>query len=136
MRSTDTNPALAPKQGRKKTEVAKHQRLGRSGEAMAAHYLRKSGYRLCVRNYRCPYGEIDLVARNREDVVFVEVKTRREPQFHPSLSITPRKQQRLRNAGQYYWETENNELLQPRFDVITISLHGGEAHLEHFPDAF
>jgi len=114
--------------------------LGRRGEAVAARYLERRGYVIRTRNYRCPHGEIDLIAVADGYLVFVEVKTRATGQgLHPSLSVTRRKQERLRQLGLYYLaqhEEEHATPLQPRFDVIAVLLDGEAEHVEHIVNAF
>ena len=75
------------------------------------------------RNFRCAHGEIDLVASAGEYVVFVEVKTRsRGTAYHPTLAVTEAKKQRLRTLGQFYCDHHLAQALQPRFDVIAVTL--------------
>jgi putative endonuclease len=77
--------------------------VGRLGEDLAARYLQKQGYTILERNYRCQGGEIDLVAKNGDFLVFVEVRLRRSPRFGtPEESITPWKKARLLLAAQSY----------------------------------
>jgi len=89
------------------------------------------------RNYRCPHGEIDLIAVEGEYLVFVEVKTRGEGQpLHPALSVTPRKRARVRRCGEHYWARHPELALQPRFDVISVFVEDGEERIEHIVNAF
>jgi len=77
--------------------------VGQSGEAVAATFLRKQGYRLLQRNYRCTLGEIDLIVQDGEELVFVEVRTKQRPcLFRPEESIDRRKALRLVKLGEYY----------------------------------
>jgi putative endonuclease len=115
--------------------------VGRDGESVAARYLEGRGYRIRERNFRCPHGEIDLIASTEEYLVFVEVKTRAvETPYHPTLAITEEKKQRVRRLGEYYRGQHPGEPLQPRFDVVAVTLRqrSGEAdaRVEHFINAF
>lgn len=90
---------------------------------MAGDFLLASGYRILVRKYRCPLGEIDLVAMDGGSLVFVEVKTRRGATFgHPSESVNARKRQRLYRVARYYLSQTRREEAPCRFDVVSIRL--------------
>lgn len=94
--------------------------VGAWGEACAAEYLRKKGYEILASSYRSRYGEIDLIARRKEFLVFVEVKLRKSDSFAQAREfVSFAKQERLRKtASMYLMEVEDD--LQPRFDVIEI----------------
>ena len=114
--------------------------LGRWGEALAAEYLRKKRYRIVCANYVCRFGEIDIIAENREYIVFVEVKLRKSAAFAMAREFVDlRKQQRLEKTAALYlaeYETEK----QPRFDVIEIYAPDGmqtaKPSISHLEDAF
>lgn len=77
--------------------------LGRQGEEAAAHYLEKNSYQVLCRNYSCRLGEIDIVARERETIVFVEVRSRSSDDYGlPQESVTSRKKMKLRQLAWYY----------------------------------
>ncbi len=103
---------------------------------MAADFLTRQGYTILARNVRTPVGEIDLVARQGRDLVFIEVKLRRSLSFgQPAEAVTSRKQARIRRAAQYYL------LRQPsaanvRFDVIAITLTDDSPRIELIRAAF
>jgi len=102
------------------------QTLGRWGEALAAETLAGRGYALLARNARTPYGELDLVMRQGGATVFVEVKTRASRAFGlPEESITPRKQEHLRNAAQHYLQSHPELGGDWRVDVIAIRRQPG-----------
>lgn len=112
--------------------------LGRAGEKEAARYLRRRGYRIVTRNYRCPLGEIDLVALDGRMIVFVEVKTRSDRDHaDPQDAVNLAKQQRLVRAGAFFLRQTRSADRHYRFDVIAItrSPEGGMS-IEHFPNAF
>ena len=100
-----------------------NRRLGVQGETLAADYLEREGYLIEQRGYRCPAGEIDLVARRGPVYVFVEVKTRRSRRYGlPEESITPRKQAHLIAAAQTYLHDHGAEPAPWRIDVVAVEL--------------
>jgi putative endonuclease len=112
--------------------------LGKWGEEQAAAFLRKQGLKILARNYRTPVGEIDIVARNRNELVFVEVKTRRGAEFGlPQEAVGMRKQQQIVRTAQWYLQREKVGKLQPRFDVVAILCQSDKvAKIQHLPNAF
>jgi putative endonuclease len=97
------------------------QRYGEAGEALAAHLLRRRGYRILEANYRTPLGEIDIVARERDTIVFVEVKARRSLHFgHPKTAVTAQKQRKLSMLALYYLKATGQSGAKARFDVVAI----------------
>ncbi len=113
--------------------------LGAFGEEKATRYLRRKGYRIMERNFRCRQGEIDIIARRREILAFVEVKLRRDDRFAEAREfVTRAKQGRILAAAQLYLAHMQEEL-QPRFDVIEIYAPQGEhgpIRIEHLENAF
>lgn len=113
---------------------------GAWGEALAAEYLRGKRYQILAAGYRCRFGEIDLIARNRKFLVFVEVKLRKSADFAKAMEyVDRRKQDRLRTTAAFYL-SENPTNLQPRFDVIEIYAPAGtntpRPEIHHMEDAF
>lgn len=93
---------------------------GAWAEALAAEYLRKKKYVLVAANYRCKFGEVDLIVRNRKFLVFVEVKQRKNAAFAQAREYVDRKKRdRIRITAAVYLE-HHPTALQPRFDVIEI----------------
>lgn len=114
------------------------QRLGRWGESVAARYLEAQGYQIVGRNWRCTRGEIDLVARTGETLVFVEVKTRRgRAMGTPEEGVTAQKAQRLLLLGQHYLYAHNLDDVDWRIDVVAVELdtRGKLLRCEHIPNA-
>ena len=114
--------------------------LGSWGELQAAEYLRKKHYRLLASGYRCRFGEIDLIATNRNYSVFVEVKTRKTDHFASAKEFVDfQKRNRLRTTAEMYL-AENSTHLQPRFDVIEVYAPQGTdtvaPQIIHLEDAF
>jgi putative endonuclease len=111
--------------------------VGKAGEEAAVLYLRQHGYRILERNYRCRFGEIDLIARDGSMLAFVEVKTRRSQKYGPAAAaVTLQKQRHLIKASQAYLiqRKKANELC--RFDVVTVELDAQQPHIELIKDAF
>jgi putative endonuclease len=92
--------------------------LGEQGEREAARWLRRQGLRILVRGYRTPRGEIDLIARDGDTVVFIEVKTRREGE--PAEAVTPEKQRRLALAARQFLKRHRLLEGRSRFDVVAL----------------
>ncbi len=112
-------------------------RVGRGGESLAALFLRLKGYRIEARNWRCPLGEIDIVAWDRDTLVFVEVKTRTgRAAGAPEDAVTARKQQRLARLAQAYLAIARCDLPPCRFDVIAVESGRGIPRLRHLRAAF
>lgn len=114
------------------------QRLGRWGEGLAATHLESAGYTIVERNWRCAGGEIDLVARDQDEVVFVEVKTRRGRDFGaPEEALTPRKAEKLLQLGQRYVYEHALEDVNWRIDLVAVELDAGGRLLrcDHIPNA-
>ena len=105
------------------------QKLGQRGEEMAAAYLQQQGYRILERNWRCPVGELDIVAREGEILTFVEVRARRGDRFGtPEESITPAKQARLVELAQTYMQEKGLTDQSWRIDVVAVEIdRGGRA---------
>ena len=113
---------------------------GAWGEALAAEFLRKKRYTIVAAGYHCRFGEIDLIARDRKYLVFVEVKLRKTDDFAMAMEhVDRRKQDRIRVTASMYL-SQNPTKLQPRFDVIEIYAPDGTAtihpEIHHMEDAF
>ena len=115
------------------------QTLGQFGEEQAARYLRRRFYSIVERNYRCRFGEIDLIAKRGGILAFVEVKLRRDASHGEAREfVTASKQQRVIAAAQH-WLSQNETALQPRFDVIEVYAPRGEngpVKINHIENAF
>ena len=112
--------------------------LGRHGELIAAAYLTDEGLQVLDRNWRCREGELDLVAREGDAIVFCEVKTRRGTGFgHPVEAVTPAKQRRLRTLAQRWLAAHDSHAPDLRFDVVGVLVRpSGPALVTHLPAAF
>lgn len=113
-------------------------RLGERGEDLARRFLRGKGYRVLARNYRCPFGEIDLIARDGGTVVFVEIKGRSSERYGSPLgAVTSAKQRRLALAARHYLASCSMNLARTRFDVVGILWGaGGKGECTLVRDAF
>ncbi|MBI2170780.1 MAG: ribonuclease HII [Chloroflexi bacterium] len=115
------------------------QARGLSAEEAAATYLRRNGYQVLARNYRCPWGEVDIVAQDgKGSLAFVEVKARRSVRMgSPVEAVTRRKQQRLAMAAQDYLQRQGLEGREWRIDVVAVDLGagGGVRSLRHILNA-
>jgi len=102
---------------------AARQGLGRTGERLAAEKLTGRGYRILERNFRCRYGEIDQIAEDGQDLVFVEVKTRRGYAYGlPEEAVTSRKQQKIVQVASYYLDLHECSDRSWRVDVVAVQL--------------
>ena len=111
--------------------------LGREGERIAERFLKKKGYKLVERNYRCAAGELDLIVLDQRVIVFVEVKTRTGLGYGTPLeAVEARKQQKMIYAAQFFLNAKKLSQREARFDVIGISWPGAEPQVEHIENAF
>ena len=114
--------------------------VGAWGEALAAEYLKKKKYQILAAGYRCRYGEIDLIAAGKKQLVFVEVKLRKNNRFANAMDFVDfHKQNRIRTTAEFYLSQYPTEL-PARFDVIEIYAPEGidtkRPLIHHLEDAF
>ena len=113
--------------------------LGARGEALAAKYLKRQGYKIVSRGGRSPFGELDIVAVDGRTLVFAEVKTRASHDAgHPADAVGPDKQQRLTRLALAFLKRHDLLEYPARFDVIAVTWPDGAARpsIEHFKNAF
>jgi putative endonuclease len=111
--------------------------LGRTGERLAERYIKRSGYRLLARNFRAAGAEIDLIAAEKDTIVFIEVKTRRSTGAgRPEEAVDDRKQARIRRAAEIYLDRHRAHGAAIRFDVVAITGRDSDRRVELFRDAF
>ncbi len=116
--------------------MAQHNTLGKKGEELAVDFLTKLGYIIIETNWQEKKYEIDIIARDKNELVFVEVKTRSTSYFgNPAEAVTPAKQNHLVEGANYYIEKHEIDL-ECRFDVIAIVLNTNQQKIEHFKEAF
>jgi putative endonuclease len=96
-------------------------KLGRRGEDLVEKYLKSKGYAVLERNFHCRFGEIDIVARDGNEIVFIEVKTRRGANFgHPEEAIDPRKQKRIIRTPHHYMSELGDQYDDFRIDAAFV----------------
>lgn len=109
---------------------------GDFGEALVADYLRQKGFIISARNYHSRFGEIDIVAENREQILFVEVKLRGAHALaRPAAFVDFSKRRRIIATAEYYIYN-NGVALQPRFDVAEVLEENGRLRLNYIENAF
>ena len=116
-----------------KYEVSRRKILGKQGEELARQYLRERGYQILGINYHCRFGEIDIIAKQGNCLVFVEVKTRR--QGVPEEAIDEKKQEHLAKAVDFY--LRENDLTDTDFRIDSIGVvlaSNGQAKIRHIED--
>ena len=113
------------------------QDLGRYGEQRAAIYLEDRGYEIIERNWRSASGEIDLIARQDERLVFIEVKTRNGSGYgHPFEAITAQKVARMRRLAAEWCALKQVSAIKVRLDAIAVLISGGRVSIEHLKQVF
>jgi putative endonuclease len=111
--------------------------LGQHGEKLAERFLKRKGYTVVERNYRCPAGEIDLIALDKRVIVFVEVKTRSGDGYGTPFEAVPLwKQRKMIRTAMYFLSEKRLHNRAARFDVVGISCPGRELSIEHIENAF
>ena len=110
---------------------------GKAGEDLAARFLEQNGLKILERNFRFERGEIDLIAEEGEELVFVEVKARRSNAFGaPEDAVTERKQEQVQNVAEGYLFQHDIDNRPCRFDVVAIEYRNGAAEIRHIRNAF
>ena len=111
--------------------------LGRFGEDLARKQLKECGYRILTTNYRCPFGEIDVIARDGDVLVFVEIKTRKNKSLGlVKETVNIRKQRQISKVALAYMKSHNLWGSKARFDVVAVGLLDGEKEIEIIKNAF
>lgn len=112
-------------------------RTGKRGEDIAAAYLKKRGYHIIERNYTCLFGEIDIVAKDKNTLVFVEVKSRKSEDFgDPQLAVGMEKQKKISRISLKYLEEKNLYPCDARFDVVAVKMLPAGNTIELIQNAF
>ena len=110
---------------------------GKAGEDLAASLLEKQGYKILQRNYRFDRGEIDLVAQESGELVFVEVKTRHSDRFgSPEEAVTPAKEEQLKKVAEGYLLEHKLDRQACRFDIVSITYRGSTPQISIMRNAF
>jgi putative endonuclease len=112
-------------------------RTGKKGEDIACAYLKRRGYRIVERNYKCPLGELDIVARDGDAIVFVEVKSRKSEEFgDPQLAVGLEKQKKVSRISLTYLKEKHLYPCNARFDVVAIKMLPDGSTIELIQNAF
>jgi putative endonuclease len=115
----------------------KQQKFGRESEELAARHLKKNGYKILERNYRTELGEIDIIAKQKKTIVFVEVKARKTKRFgSPKEAITPKKQLKISMVALLYLKKTSQSNARARFDVVTVAGQYRRPEVEIIKNAF
>lgn len=110
---------------------------GKEGEKIAAAFLKKNGYRISEINFRCVLGEIDIIARDRGELVFIEVKTRRSGELgYPEQAVGIRKQKKMSQLALWYLQKNNITDSGARFDVVAIMMLPSGNEIKLIKNAF
>ena len=111
--------------------------LGKKGEEKALRFLKKKGYRIIEKNYVCKMGEMDIIAKDKDTLTFIEVKTRTSAEFGPpQLAVNSSKQRQLSKVALNYLKEKQLEDVKARFDVVAILLEQEKEKIELIKDAF
>ena len=112
-------------------------KTGQEGQQAAEKYLTNKGYEILTRNYRLKTGEIDLIARHNNYIIFIEVKSRKSlTHGYPREAVTHTKQQRIIRTALHYLTANNQTESNIRFDVIEILSQQGQLYASHIENAF
>jgi putative endonuclease len=139
MRSADAValPSTARASKASRNMKNKEQKFGVRGENLAVWYLKKNGYKIIEQNYRNRIGEIDIIAKDKKTIVFVEVKSRRSNRYgSPKLAVTPKKQRKISMVALYYLKDTKQTDAKARFDVVAIISNRDEPRIEIVRNAF
>ena len=106
--------------------------LGKIGESLAVDYLIKQNYQLIERNFRCKRGEIDIIAKDKQELIFVEVKTRANKKYgKPAEAVTNQKKKHIYKAAEYYLAIHKKLDEYIRIDVIEVYLYKKTYYIHH-----
>jgi putative endonuclease len=101
----------------------KRRETGTLGEQIACDFLGKNGYDILETNYRCPEGEIDIIARQQDTLVFIEVRTKKSRWFgSPEESVTPAKRAKLKAVAEHYGQNHDNLPADWRIDFVAVQM--------------
>ncbi len=117
--------------------VNSFQVFGKNNESLAVIYLKRKGYRIVEQNYRTRMGEIDIIAKDKETIAFVEVKSRASVSFgNPKYAVTLQKQRKISKVALQYLKSTHQSHARARFDVVTIFSNSGRDTIELIKNAF
>ncbi|KUG23585.1 hypothetical protein ASZ90_006634 [hydrocarbon metagenome] len=112
-------------------------KTGKEGERIAAAYLKKNGYRIVETNFRCAIGEIDIIARDKDVLVFLEVKTRTSKELgFPEQAVGTKKQKKMSQLALWYLQNKSIKDTASRFDVLAITMLPAGNEIKLIKNAF
>jgi len=113
------------------------QKFGEKSESIAVSYLKKQGYKILEQNYRTKLGEIDIIAKEKGTIAFIEVKARKSKNFgNPKWAVTPKKQRKISMVALQYLKTTMQSNVKARFDVVSIISSQDNPSIEIVKNAF
>ena len=112
------------------------QQFGMDSESIAVNYLKEHGYQIIKRNYRTKFGEIDIIAKDGDTIVFAEVKARKSRVYNPKEAVTKSKKRKISMVALYYLKTTRQTNVRARFDVVAIDSGNGSRSVEILKNAF
>lgn len=111
--------------------------LGKFGEVLALNKIKLLGYKNIIRNYRCPLGEVDLIAKDGDTLVFIEIKTRKGRSIgYAKEAVNARKKRQLSKVALAYMKSNDYWGAKARFDVVAISIERDKQQIEVIKNAF
>ena len=116
--------------------MAEHNDLGKEGEDLAVDFLQKSGYKIVARNFRYLKAEVDIIARKKNVLAVIEVKTRSTPDFGDPQNFVKQKQINLLIKAVDFFVNEHKLDVDVRFDIVAIIRNKAGTRIEHLEDAF
>lgn len=116
--------------------MAQHNELGKEGEDLAVDFLQRTGYKIVARNFRYLKAEVDIIARKKNVLAVVEVKTRSTPDFGDPQNFVKQKQINLLIKAVDYFVNEHKLDVDVRFDIVAIIRNKAGTKIEHLEDAF
>lgn len=113
-----------------------NQKLGKLGEDIISNYIQKQGYKILERNFECSQGEIDIIAKDKDEMVFIEVKTRTDISYgEASEAVTDTKKRHLINSIKYYIYKQKLENHPIRIDVAEVYINKGKVKVNYIKQA-
>lgn len=116
--------------------MALHNETGKQGEETAVKFLEQKGFVILERNFSYEKAEIDIIARDKNEIVFIEVKTRTGNKFFPEEAVSRTKQKNIFRAAEAFLFEKKLEDMPVRFDVVAVQIVNRKNKIEHFIDAF
>ncbi len=112
------------------------QQFGADSESMAVTFLKENGYKIIERNYRTKIGEIDIIAKDGDTIVFIEVKARKSRAYNPKEAVTSSKKRKISMVALYYLKSTRQVNTRARFDVVAIDSAKKSGAVEIIKNAF